>query len=364
VPVLDIEEAWHGLKPPFLPLFDWLEGRVAKPGCAHAPVFRPVMLSNAIEEADLAGLEVGDLIAEWKWDGIRVQINSAPGWARVYSRSGDDMTPAFPDVTAGFSGRPGVLDGEILVVRDGEVRPFSDLEERLNRKVASPNLIASYPAHVRLYDLLFDGSEDIRPLSLTERRARLDAWIARERPTAASLSEAVPFASWEELRGLWTVARRPGIEGLMLKRRASPYLPGRPPGHWYKWKRSSLTADCVLMYAERGSGKQSSYYSDLTFGAWRSDGSGKDELVPVGRAHPGAIDKELIRLDRWVRRNTIERFGPVRAVAPEVVLEIAFDSIASSTRHKSGIALRSPRLHRIRWGKPALEAVHLETLTP
>jgi DNA ligase-1 len=171
------------------------------------------------------------------------------------------------------------------------------------------------------------------------------------------LSPMVPFSSWDELRRLRDGARERGIEGLMLKRADSPYLAGRPKGPWFKWKRGGLTLDTVLMYAQRGHGKRSSYYSDYTFGAWRGD-----ELVAVGKAYSGFTDEELLRLDRWVRNNTVQRWGPVREVAPSVVLEVAFDSVHRSTRHKSGVAMRFPRIHRIRWDKPAREADTLDTL--
>jgi DNA ligase-1 len=191
-----------------------------------------------------------------------------------------------------------------------------------------------------------------------ERRARLERWHGRHRPNRSDLSELVPFSQFSELETLWGGAREKGIEGLMLKRKASPYLAGRPKGHWWKWKRAALTLDCVLMYAQRGSGKRSSYYSDYTFGVWRAPG----ELVPVGKAYSGFTDDELLKLDRWIRTNTTERFGPVRAVSPGIVLEIAFDSVQRSSRHKSGVAMRFPRVHRIRWDKPAPEADTLDTV--
>ena len=344
-------------------MFDWLEGRSPRPDPARSPVFRPLMLAQAITEPDFAALDPSEVIAEWKWDGVRVQIASLADDVRVFSRAGDDITGAFPDVAEAFRGRPAVLDGELLVVRAGDVRPFDDVQQRLNRKKVSQRLLESFPAHVRLYDLLFDGAEDIRSLSLVERRSRLAAWFARERPAAASVSEMLAFESFAALKALWANSRQPGIEGVMLKRRTSPYLAGRPEGHWFKWKRAPLTADCVLLYAERGSGKRSSYYSDCTFGAWRAAHTGDDELVPVGKTNSGLTDQELLRLDRWVRENTVERFGPVRQVRPALVLEIAFDAIQPSARHKSGIAMRFPRVHRIRWDKPAVQADRLETLS-
>ena len=176
------------------------------------------------------------------------------------------------------------------------------------------------------------------------------------------LSDAIAVSTTEELQELWRTTRGIGIEGLMLKRRESPYLAGRPKGHWWKWKRSALTVDLVLMYAQRGSGKRSSYHSDYTFGAWRVRDDGARELVPVGKAYSGYTDAELLEIDRWVRNHTIDRFGPVRSVTPELVMEIAFDAVQRSSRHKSGVAMRFPRIHRIRWDKPADEADNLSTL--
>jgi DNA ligase 1 len=250
-----------------------------------------------------------------------------------------------------------VLDGELLVGSGGEVAAFNDLQQRLNRKSVDAKLAERFPAFVRLYDILFEGDEDLRPLPFDARRARLEAWYGRATRPRLDLSPLIPFTGWDELKRLREAARANAIEGLMLKRRDSPYVAGRPKGPWFTWKRNPLTADCVLMYAQRGSGKRSSFYSDFTFGCWRGDA-----LVPVGKAYFGFTDEELTQLDRWVRNNTVKRFGPVREVAPGLVLEIAFDSLHRSTRHKSGLAMRFPRVHRIRWDKPAGEADRLETL--
>ncbi|MBV9523617.1 MAG: ATP-dependent DNA ligase, partial [Alphaproteobacteria bacterium] len=201
------------------------------------------------------------------------------------------------------------------------------------------------------------AGEDLRQLPLVERRRRLDTWFGAAPRRHLDLSPIIPFESWEELKALRRGARDRGIEGLMLKRKDSVYVAGRPKGPWFKWKRGALTVDVVLMYAQRGHGKRSSFYSDYTFGAWR-DGA----LVPVGKAYSGFTDAELVLLDKWVRNNTVNRYGPVREVAPGLVLEIAFDSVHRSTRHKSGIAMRFPRVHRIRWEKPYGEADTVETL--
>ncbi len=359
----EIEEVWHGLEPPYAELFN-CKGERPDPD-RHA-AFRPLMLANPLEPEDMAGLDAGQYRAEWKWDGIRVQLvgkTREPGSfeRRIYSRSGDEITRVFPDIVAGMN-FDAVLDGEMLVLRDGEVMPFNELQQRLNRKTVTRKMLEQYPAFVRLYDILIESGEDLRRLSFDERRARLEAWFARVRPAGMDLSPLVPFAGWEDLAALRDGAREAGIEGLMLKRADSAYVPGRPKGPWFKWKRGALTLDCVMMYAQRGHGKRSSFYSDYTFGCWRPGADGVPELTPVGKAYSGFTDEELGRLDRWVRAHTTGRFGPVREVEKALVLEVAFDSVHRSTRHKSGVAMRFPRIHRIRWDKPAIEADHLETL--
>ncbi len=353
----DVEEVWHGLSPPYAPLFAWLEGRGARPDPEDAPVFRPPMLAHPLEPQDRVSLDAGQYRAEWKWDGIRVQLVATPGGKRVYSRTGDDVSGAFPDILAAMQFQA-VLDGELLVIRDGEVAPFADLQQRLNRKAVNPKMLRDFPAGIRLYDMLFDGAEDLRPLSFDERRARLDAWYARLRPERMTLSPLIAFDTIEDLSAIRDDARAASIEGLMLKRRDSAYVPGRPKGQWWKWKRDPLTIDAVLMYAQRGHGKRSSFYSDYTFGLWTEEG----ELVPVGKAYFGFTDAELAMLDKWVRNHTTARFGPVREVEKALVVEIAFDAAQLSTRHKSGVALRFPRVARIRTDKPAAEADRLSTL--
>ena len=358
----EIEELWHGLTPPYLALFQWADGAAQRPDAAGLPVFRPLMLAPPIEEPDWIDLKAEDFAAEWKWDGIRVQIAAAPGGVRIFSRNGDDISPTFPEIASAFVGRHVTVDGELLVLRDGVVAPFNDLQQRLNRKTVTPKQLRDYPAHVRLYDVLFIGTEDVRTLPFAERRKQLEAWCTEPGAANTDVSERVPFADFAELAVLRDNARAAGIEGLMLKRLASPYLAGRPKGHWYKWKRDPLMLDCVLMYAQRGSGKRSSFYSDYTFGVWRPTADGARELAPVGKAYSGFTDAELKEVDRFIRSNTMESFGPVRSVAPELVLEVAFDAVQRSSRHKSGVAMRFPRIHRIRWDKPAAEADTLEAV--
>jgi ATP-dependent DNA ligase len=372
----EIELMWPGLTPPYLDLFAWLEGHGEKPVNLDPAPFRPVMLAHALEEADFANLDPADYIAEWKWDGIRVQAVSgrdARGHllARLYSRSGEDITKSFPDLLPSLH-LPGAIDGELLVVRDGRVQSFNVLQQRLNRKVVSPKLMKDFPIHLRAYDLLGDSDTDLRNLPFEERRARLETFVTRLDDPRIDLSPIISFENWDAL----TAARRnpasagagqdsDAVEGVMLKRRDALYLPGRPKGQWWKWKRDPHVIDAVLMYAQRGHGKRSSYYSDYTFGLWTSAEDG-DELVPVGKAYFGFTDEELLQIDRFVRRNTTEKFGPVRHVVHEpdqgLVLEVAFEGLQRSARHKSGVAMRFPRINRLRWDKPPREADRLETL--
>ena len=372
----EIELIWPGLVPPYLELFSWVEGRAEKPLAVNPVSFRPAMLAHAVEEADLAALNPHDFAAEWKWDGIRVQAvathrEDGGRAARLYSRTGEDVSKSFPDLTEALA-FDGAIDGELLIVRDGRVQTFNALQQRLNRKAVTPKLMAEFPAHLRAYDLLIDGEEDLRERRFTERRARLEALIARLGDARIDLSPLVPFASWDELATARADPAAHGagadadaVEGVMLKRRDAPYVPGRPKGLWWKWKRGPVLIDAVLMYAQRGHGKRASFYSDYTFGVWRAGPEG-DELVPVGKAYFGFTDEELLEIDRFVRRHTVNRFGPVREVVHErdqgLVFEVAFERLQRSTRHKSGVAMRFPRINRLRWDKPPGEADRLETL--
>jgi DNA ligase 1 len=372
----ELELMWPGLTPPYPDLFAWLEGRADKPVNLDPAPFRPVMLAHAIEESDFAGLAAADFIAEWKWDGIRVQAVSGHdprghGVARLYSRSGEDITKGFPDLLPSLH-LPGAIDGELLVLREGRVQTFNVLQQRLNRKAVSPKLMKDYPIHLRAYDLLGDGDNDLRELPFAERRARLEVFVKRLNDPRIDLSPTIAFDDWDALTAARADPASAGagedaeaVEGVMLKRRDAPYLPGRPKGQWWKWKCDPHLIDAVLMYAQRGHGKRSSYYSDYTFGVWTS-GDGGEQLVPVGKAYFGFTDEELLRIDRFVRRNTTEKFGPVRHVVHEpdqgLVLEVAFEGLARSPRHKSGVAMRFPRINRLRWDKPPREADRLETL--
>jgi len=370
-----VELVWPGLAPPYDALFAWLEGRAEKPESADPAPFRPPMLAHALDDADLATLEASDFMAEWKWDGIRVQAVAARHdggtVARLYSRTGEDISKSFPDLLEALH-LPGAIDGELLIMREGRVQSFNVLQQRLNRKTVTAKLTAEFPAHLRAYDLLADGADDLRQEPFLERRARLENFVAKLADPRVDLSSLVAFKTWNELIAGRKNPAAAGagddaaaVEGLMLKRRDAPYLPGRPKGPWWKWKRDPFLIDAVLMYAQRGHGKRSSYYSDYTFGVWTRGDNG-DELVPVGKAYFGFTDEELLQIDRFVRRNTTDRFGPVREVVHEadqgLVLEVAFEGLQRSTRHKSGLAMRFPRINRLRWDKPPGEADRLELL--
>jgi DNA ligase-1 len=356
-----VEEVWHGLEAPYRPLFDWLLQGAPRPSSNAGAAFLPAMLANPIDRSELDALDPAHFRAEWKWDGIRVQVAASGGLKRLYSRAGEDVSGAFPDIIEAIDFE-GVFDGELLVRREKAVAPFNDLQQRLNRKTVTPKMLKEHPAHVRLYDVLWLEGEDLRALSFDERRARLEAWIALKERPRFDLSPLVTFADWEELAAKREEMRADGIEGLMLKRGDSAYLSGRPKGPWFKWKRDPMLADCVMMYAQRGHGKRSSFYSDFTFGCWREGPGGERELAPVGKAYFGFTDEELRWLDKWVRDHTTNRYGPVREVEQKLVLEIAFDGIARSTRHKSGVAMRFPRINRIRTDKPAGEADTVDNL--
>jgi DNA ligase-1 len=372
----EVELLWPSLEPPYADLFAWVEGRADRPASEDPAPFRPPMLSNAIADTDFAALDPSAFIAEWKWDGIRVQAAAsqlADGrrTARLYSRTGEDISASFPDLCAALD-FDGALDGELLIMQDGLVQSFNVLQQRLNRKTVAPKLLTEFPAHLRAYDLLIEGDADLRDQPFEQRRARLEAFVARAASPRIDLSPLVPFATWEALAAARADPAHAGagrdaqaVEGVMIKRRDAPYLPGRPKGLWWKWKRDPFVIDAVLMYAQRGHGKRSSFYSDYTFGVWAAGDAG-DELVPVGKAYFGFTDAELAEIDRFVRRNTVNRFGPVREVThgrdEGLVFEVAFEGLQRSTRHKSGVAMRFPRINRLRWDKPPRDADRLETL--
>jgi DNA ligase-1 len=364
VSVDEVEEYWHGQTAPYLPLFDWAAHGAEAPSGEDLPLFRPFMLAHPLDDTVV---DMSDYAAEWKWDGIRVQLVHAGDETRVYSRSGDDISGTFPEIASALS-IPAVLDGELLVRgshqggEQGGAASFNALQQRLGRKTVSKAMLADYPAFVRLYDVLILESEDLREHAWEQRRELLERFVPRLDPDRFDLSQIIPATSLNELASIRERSRDDAIEGVMLKRRDSPYVAGRRTGLWYKWKRDPLLVDCVLMYAQRGSGKRSSYYSDYTFGCWNGDPDQGAELLPVGKAYFGFTDEELKWLDRYVRTHTVAKFGPVRETDKSLVFEVAFDSVHESKRHKSGLAMRFPRINRIRADKPAHEADRIETL--
>jgi DNA ligase-1 len=354
-----IEQIWHGLQPPYVELFSWLENKIPKPDISQSIYFHPVMLAHPLDDNDLEKITPGDFSVERKFDGIRVQVVSTLRGKALYSRTGDDISSSFPDVLKQID-TPVILDGELVIQKDNIIGSFNDLQQRLGRKTPSKKLMQDSPGHIILYDILAYQEEDTRAQPFSNRRALLEQWVADNQPHNMSLSPLLNFVSHEklgELRDQVIQEKNIAVEGLMLKRRDSIYVAGRPTGLWYKWKRDPHLVDAILMYAQRGHGKRSSFYSDYTFGLWH-----EEQLLPIGKAYSGFTDEELNQLDRWIRHHTTQRFGPVREVEKLLVLEVAFDAVNFSARHKSGIALRFPRINRIRWDKPAVEADNIEFL--
>jgi len=378
--IKEIEKLWHAVTPPYVDMLSWLEGTAEKPDIENAVTFHPVMLSHPIEDSDIESFNSNEWQIENKYDGIRVQLalntqDKDVAEKSLFSRTGDDISHSFPDLLESVEGNM-VLDGELLVIHNvastsdsfekaaishksaPNVDTFNALQQRLNKKKPSKALQTSMPVGLIVYDALVLEGENLTEKTLEERRSKLSAWFSRHSLGRLFLSETLSASSPESLRELHkTVCQNRAVEGLMIKRLNSKYVPGRPKGQWFKWKRDPLVVDAVMMYAQRGHGKRSSFYSDYTFGAWEDN-----QLLPIGKAYSGFTDEELKKLDNWVRRNAIGRFGPVREVKKELVLEVAFDAVHPSSRHKSGVALRFPRIHRIRWDKPANEADTLENV--
>ncbi len=318
----------------------------------------PFFLAHPLEGEPAALGAHDDWQAEWKWDGIRAQVVRRGGRVFLWSRGEELVTESFPEVAESARLLPDgcVIDGELMAWKDGGPLPFAVLQRRLGRKKPGPKILADAPAALVAYDLLEWRGEDYRSRPLGERRSRLtgllDSLPATDRVLA---SPVVAAADWAELEAARLAARERSAEGLMLKRLSSAYGVGRRRGDWWKWKLDPFTLDAVLIYAQRGHGRRASLYTDYTFGVWH-----EGKLVPIAKAYSGLTDAEIRRVDRFVRRHTTDRFGPVRAVEPELVFEIAFEGIRESKRHKSGIALRFPRMARWRDDKKPKEADTLD----
>lgn len=320
----------------------------------------PFFLAHALEGEveDLGDPELWQV--EWKWDGIRAQLIRRRGTTYIWSRGEELITDRFPELAEAAALIPDgtVLDGEILPWADERPLPFSQLQRRIGRKRLGPKILAEVPVVLVVYDLLEEDGVDRRERPLRERRARLEKLLRPERFAGRfRLSPLARAKQWEQIRIAYGEARERTAEGLMLKRLDAPYGVGRRKGPWWKWKVEPFTVDAVMIYAQAGHGRRASLYTDYTFAVWH-----EKELVPFAKAYSGLTDTEIRRLDSWIRRNTLERFGPVRAVVPEQVFELAFEGIQPSPRHKSGVAVRFPRIARWRTDKPAAEADSLETL--
>ncbi|RYZ72903.1 MAG: ATP-dependent DNA ligase [Lysobacteraceae bacterium] len=320
----------------------------------------PFFLASPLENEAASLGNIADWLLEWKWDGIRLQLIRRQGEVALWSRGEERLDGRFPEIEAAAATLPRdcVIDGELLGWREGDAPlPFTALQTRIQRRKPGPKTLADTPARVLAYDLLELDGEDLRSLPLHERRRLLEALLGEHSDQRLVLSPTVQASDWELAAGLRESARERGVEGLMLKRAGSPYQSGRRRGDWWKWKVDPLTIDAVLLYAQSGHGRRSTLYTDYTFGVW--DG---DALVPVAKAYSGLDDKEILALDGWIRANTLERFGPVRSVRAHHVFELGFEAVNRSKRHKSGIAVRFPRILRWRQDKPMAEADRLETL--
>lgn len=318
----------------------------------------PFFLAYALEDEPSSLGDPDDWQFEWKWDGIRAQVIRRSDQTFIWSRGEDLVTERFPELAEASALLPNgtVLDGEVLGWMDGGPLPFAALQRRIGRKRLGPKILSEVPVVLLSYDLLEIGGEDIRHLPFTERRERLIELLGEGR-SPFLISPPVPIDAWEQAHEAREDARSRSAEGLMIKRRDSEYGVGRRRGPWWKWKVDPFSVDAVMLYAQPGHGRRAALHTDYTFAVW--DG---DDLVPFAKAYSGLTDKEIRKLDRWIRRNTREKFGPVRSVEPTHVFEIAFEGIRKSSRHKSGIAVRFPRIVRWRTDKPPEEADTLENL--
>ena len=354
----EIEENWYGFSFPYYGFFQWLEGKKLPDEFNSKDLFYSFMLSNPFNEKLMKKIDLKNYSCEYKWDGIRAQITVSNS-GKIYSRNGEDITNSFPELKI-KSDKVSVLDGELVVKKENVIYSFNELQKRIGRKKVSKKILNDLPVHFICYDILFFNNLDVRKFPFDKRRNFLKKYIKKLNHSNILISSLIDFVSWNDLKSIKENSLSNHIEGIMLKNKNSIYKSGRPTLCWYKWKRDPFLEDLIIMYAQRGHGKRSSFYSDFTFGCW-TDNKAKT-LVPIGKAYSGFTNDELKKLDKWVRDNTIERFGPVRSVKPGLVVEIAFDNLNFSNRHKSGVALRFPRIHRIRWDKPIEEVCVLDDI--
>jgi DNA ligase-1 len=347
----------HRLMGQWSPTAEWYR-RLVDPDTADEDRSRPYpfFLASPLEQEAEALGSLDEWLAEWKWDGVRGQLIRRGGESYLWTRGEELVTDRYPEIQATAARLPDgvVLDGEILAWNEDGVMPFAVLQKRIGRDKLGPKILKEAPVGFLAYDLLEEAGEDRRASPLIERRRRLEA-IVREVGPPLMASTLLEAESWSELAKVREESRARRVEGLMLKRKSSPYRVGRTRGDWWKWKIDPLSVDAVLIYAQAGSGRRANLFTDYTFAVWRDD-----ELVPIAKAYSGLSDQEIQTLDRWIRRHTVERFGPVRQVEPRHVFELAFEGINASTRHKSGVALRFPRIARWRADKRPADADRLE----
>lgn len=320
----------------------------------------PFALASALEDGPEPLGDPAQWRAEWKWDGIRGQLVVREGAFALWSRGEELVTDRFPEFAALARALPPgtVIDAEVLAWAEGAPLPFAALQTRITRKTVPKRLLAEAPAHLLAYDLLELGGQDLRAVPFDTRRARLEALIAGLPPgLSLSASPLIPFADWSALAAIRARARDHRAEGIMLKRATSPYFTGRKRGDWWKWKTDPYRVDAVMVYAQAGHGRRADLFTDFTFAVRNGEA-----FVPFAKAYSGLTDAEFARITAWVKAHTLERFGPVRRVPPELVFELAFEGIQPSPRHKSGVALRFPRIARWRHDKPASEIDTLDTL--
>ena len=352
----------HRLMGDWQPSAEFYESLTAREELTEGVISRPYPFCLAFPlEGDPAALgRIGEWQVEWKWDGIRAQLIRRAGQTFIWTRGEELVTDRYPEVRAAAEHLPdGVaLDGELLPWRDGRVLSFALMQRRIGRKVLSRKLLDEVPVVFLTYDLLELNGNDLREQDIDSRRQKLEEVVTMVGHSHLLISPIVLAASWEDLAITRDESRDRSVEGFMLKRRSSPYRVGRQRGDWWKWKINPYTVDAVLIYAQRGSGKRASLYTDYTFGVWNSEG----KLVPFAKAYSGLTDEEIAEVDTYVRANILERFGPVRTVKPTYVFELAFEGIQRSSRHRSGIAVRFPRIIRWRRDKKIEDADSLENV--
>ena len=350
----EIDMVWNGLFPPYKELLLWLECKGPYPEVNNSDIFHSLLLAHSLDIEQLNSINIKDYYAEYKWDGIRVQVVSENYLTKIYSRSGEEITKAFPEIKI-YTKKLSVLDGELLVKNGENILPFNILQKRINKKNPTKKEILNTPAVIKLYDILFLNNSDLRKKKQSSRRKILQNWYNKNKSNCLDFSESIAFKNIEELKGIYyKLESNEIIEGLVLKNKSSLYIAGRKKNIWYKLKKNPKLLDAILMYAQRGHGKRSSYYSDYTFGVWSNN-----SVIPIAKAYSGYTNEELEKIDKFIRGNIIASFGPVKEVKKALVVELAFDSIHKSNRHKSGLALRFPRVNKIRWDKPVEEVLGL-----